>query len=197
VDFRVFHLQNFNGDDMDPSNFNLTLELVDYTDNGPVSVYYVGAPLPQVIDQWTQFTWTVPDTSATALPPGWRGTGDEDPVTFEPRLPPGRNWHNVLQSVDEFRISTMQPGYFYSSNFWEAGFDNVLVVVPSPSCGTSDFNGDGDFGTDADIEAFFACLAGSCCATCFPGGADFNGDGDVGTDQDIEAFFRVLAGGTC
>jgi hypothetical protein len=65
------------------------------------------------------------------------------------------------------------------------------------TCGTSDFNGDGDFGTDADIEAFFACLAGNCCVTCLPSGADFNGDGDVGTDADIEAFFRVLAGGTC
>jgi subtilisin-like proprotein convertase family protein len=66
-----------------------------------------------------------------------------------------------------------------------------------PTCGTSDFNGDGDFGTDQDIEAFFACLAGQCCATCFPGGSDFNGDGDFGTDQDIESFFRVLAGGNC
>jgi Divergent InlB B-repeat domain len=79
-------------------------------------------------------------------------------------------------------------------------------VVTNP-CGTiasagaklyvnsADFNNDGDIGTDADIEAFFACLAGNCCATC--GSADFNGDGDVGTDADIEAFFRVLAGGAC
>src|SRR6185436_18626440 len=62
-------------------------------------------------------------------------------------------------------------------------------------CGSADFNGDGDTGTDADIEAFFACLAGNCCASC--GSADFNGDGDTGTDQDIEAFFRVLGGGSC
>ncbi len=27
-----------------------------------------------------------------------------------------------------------------------------------------DFNGDGDTGTDSDIEAFFACLAGNCCS---------------------------------
>jgi hypothetical protein len=73
----------------------------------------------------------------------------------------------------------------------------TIVAAPGGGCGTSDFNGDGDFGTDQDIEAFFACLAGNCCATCFSGGADFNGDGDVGTDQDIEAFFRVLAGGDC
>jgi hypothetical protein len=64
-------------------------------------------------------------------------------------------------------------------------------------CGTADFNCDGDFGTDQDIEAFFACLAGSCPNAPCSSSADFNGDGDVGTDQDIEAFFRVLAGGTC
>jgi hypothetical protein len=62
-------------------------------------------------------------------------------------------------------------------------------------CGSPDFNGDGSPGTDADIEAFFACLAGDCCPTC--GSADFNSDGDIATDADIEAFFRVLAGGSC
>jgi hypothetical protein len=84
----------------------------------------------------------------------------------------------------------------------EAAVDEVVVTTrnctsPTNGCGTSDFNGDGDFGTDADIESFFACLAGSCCPTCFAGGSDFNGDGDTGTDADIEAFFRVLAGGNC
>gem|GEM_PF-6135312 len=67
-----------------------------------------------------------------------------------------------------------------------------LVVLP---CGIADFDNDTNFGTDQDIEAFFACLAGHCCDTC--GTVDFNGDGDFGTDQDIEAFFRVLAGGNC
>jgi glucose/arabinose dehydrogenase len=75
------------------------------------------------------------------------------------------------------------------ANIWR------IRYAPSRPCCTPDFNGDGDVGTDADIEAFFACLAGSCCATC--GSADFNNDGDVGTDSDIESFFRVLAGGSC
>jgi cytochrome c peroxidase len=65
------------------------------------------------------------------------------------------------------------------------------------TCGSADFDGDGSVGTDADIDAFFACLSGNCCSTCDPHGADFNGDGAVGTDADIEAFFRVLAGGAC
>jgi hypothetical protein len=60
---------------------------------------------------------------------------------------------------------------------------------------SNDFNHDGDPNTDADIEAFFACLAGNCCASC--DSADFNGDGDFATDADIESFFRVLAGGPC
>jgi hypothetical protein len=72
-----------------------------------------------------------------------------------------------------------------------------VLLTPVQNCGISDFNGDGDFGTDQDIEAYFACLAGSCCQMCWQNGADFNGDGDVGTDADIEAFFRVLAGGAC
>lgn len=70
---------------------------------------------------------------------------------------------------------------------------NILYVL-SP-CGTANFNGDGDTGTDSDIEAFFRCLAGNCCLLCES--IDFNGDGDVGTDADIEAFFRVLAGNNC
>jgi subtilisin-like proprotein convertase family protein len=64
-------------------------------------------------------------------------------------------------------------------------------------CGSADFNCDGDVGTDSDIEAFFACLAGICPGAPCTSIADFNGDGDTGTDADIEAFFRVLAGGHC
>jgi hypothetical protein len=79
-------------------------------------------------------------------------------------------------------------GYSLTGGLW--GSSEV-----QPGCGSADFDGDGDVGTDADIEAFFACLGGSCCRTC--GSADFDGDGDTGTDADIEAFFRVLGGGVC
>ena len=90
-------------------------------------------------------------------------------------------------------------GYFLAGNY---------DVVLTNTCGTStsqaavldlanpaDFDGDGDVGTDADIEAFFRCLAGTCCATCLS--IDFNGDGDMGTDFDIHAFFVALGGGGC
>ena len=73
----------------------------------------------------------------------------------------------------------------------------VCALVVQFACGTADFDSDGDSGTDADIEAFFACLAGACCPTCWHLGSDFDADGDSGTDADIESFFRVLAGGPC
>ncbi|HYE61520.1 MAG TPA: hypothetical protein VD997_05960 [Phycisphaerales bacterium] len=75
------------------------------------------------------------------------------------------------------------------------GYELRVVAGGSNPCWTADFNGDGDTGTDQDIEAFFACLGGNCCSTC--GSADFNSDGDTATDQDIEAFFHVLGGGSC
>lgn len=86
--------------------------------------------------------------------------------------------------------------FFEVSWGWEGGAWSAMQIVQlsGPGC-TADADGDGDPGTDADIEAFFACLAGTCCARCSP--ADFNGDGDVGTDADIESFFRVLAGQAC
>jgi hypothetical protein len=74
---------------------------------------------------------------------------------------------------------------------------SFMLSEPPPPCGSPDFDCDGDVGTDADIESFFACLAGTCPAQPCTSTADFNGDGDVGTDADIEAFFRVLAGGQC
>ena len=91
----------------------------------------------------------------------------------------------------------MQNTPFPSGNGIAGGVASWTFTVQGPTCGSSDYDGDGDYGTDFDIQAFFACLGGNCCATCFAGGSDFNGDGDAGTDADIESFFRVLAGGPC
>ncbi|HYE63001.1 MAG TPA: hypothetical protein VD997_13475 [Phycisphaerales bacterium] len=97
-------------------------------------------------------------------------------------------------------LTRVPGGGAWAVGNWSNGTKSFTLterLVAAPACGTSDFNGDGDAGTDQDIEAFFACLGGSCCAWCYAGGADFNGDGDTGTDQDIESFFRVLGGGSC
>ncbi len=103
---------------------------------------------------------------------------------------------SVLNSPTTFgAINYNVPeGVMFSVQYFSQSVRLTVIGVP---CGTADFNGDGDIGTDADIEAFFACLGGDCCATCYAGGADFNADGDIGTDADIESFFRVLGGGAC
>jgi hypothetical protein len=89
-------------------------------------------------------------------------------------------------------------GFAWGENIgWINLDDPTNFVGVTGLCGSADFNCDGDIGTDADIEAFFACLAGSCPGAPCMSSADFNGDGDIGTDADIEAFFRVLAGGAC
>jgi hypothetical protein len=121
----------------------------------------------------------------------------------------GRGFRLADTPLDVYYPVQLQPNQ--TLNLWLA-FDGFTYVGPGsgpagarmgvvtntvslpPDC-SPDFDGDGDIGTDADIEAFFACLAGDCCPTC--GSVDFDGDGDIGTDADIEAFFRVLGGGSC
>src|SRR3954453_9370249 len=68
------------------------------------------------------------------------------------------------------------------------GTDTVSInVVPPSLCGSADFDCDGDTGTDADIEAFFRCISGTCPNLPCASSADFNHDGDSATDADIEA----------
>ncbi len=71
------------------------------------------------------------------------------------------------------------------------------LMTQASHCGSSDYNCDGDVGTDSDIESFFACLSGNCPVAPCQSNADFNCDGEVGTDSDIETFFRVLGGASC
>jgi hypothetical protein len=97
-------------------------------------------------------------------------------------------------TVNQCHITT-QADCATAGGTWTAG--GTCPAACGPHCGSADFNCDGDTGTDSDIEAFFACLAGNCPPLPCISSADFNGDGDTGTDSDIEAFFRVLAGGSC
>ncbi len=113
-------------------------------------------------------------------------------------------FHHQISAQPTFTLNGIEHDFQHWSSGQPATFDYIspaggdtLTAIYSGVCGTSDFNCDGDVGTDADIEAFFACLSGSCPPPPCANSADFNGDGDVGTDQDIEAFFRVLSGLPC
>jgi hypothetical protein len=136
----------------------------------------------------------------------YAGTGTPPPTVFNSSnpLPAGTYYMALYYAGIQIQPNSPQTdgrwhvrGTTQNNGFNFAGTIQVVNDGCTLPCGTADFDGDGDTGTDADIEAFFACLAGNCCATCYPGGADFNADGDTGTDADIESFFRVLAGGPC
>ncbi|MFM9098015.1 MAG: PEP-CTERM sorting domain-containing protein [Phycisphaerales bacterium] len=90
--------------------------------------------------QWTTLSVTF-DPRSTVLPPGWRGSGAEDPVTYEPVLPAGVTFADVLAGVDTVAFTTLQPGMFFGFTDHDIRIDNVRVerTVPSPA----DLNGDG------------------------------------------------------
>ena len=101
------------------------------------------------------------------------------------------------QTLSRVSLAVVEDRLYIAGDFGYIGAsraDNFAWIQACPRTCTPDFDGDGTPDTDADIEAFFLCLAGTCCPRCT---ADFNNDGDSATDADIESFFRVLAGGNC
>jgi len=117
---------------------DLVLELRDYT-NPPagypwVSVWYDLGDLFASPTQWKTFSVSIADTSAATLPAGWGGYGAEDPVTFEPILPPGRTFASVLAGVDEIALTTLKPGFFYGFTDFDVAIDNVTINrIPEPA----------------------------------------------------------------
>ncbi|HLP83590.1 MAG TPA: hypothetical protein VK157_04510, partial [Phycisphaerales bacterium] len=197
VDVRVNFIRNFFGN---PTPQKIVLELRDY-DNPPnglpyVSVFKVLGEVTGDFQDWQTFSTTIDPTSAT-LPAGWGGYGDEDPVTFEPRLPAGRTFANVLASVDKVLFTTAQPGYFYVSGFFDVAYDNIAISTPAPACDSIDFNQNEVFPEDQDVIDFFSVLAGAECPTGTCNDIDFNNNGVFPEDQDVIDFFTVLAGGNC
>lgn len=117
---------------------DLVIELVDYNPPGSnypyVSVYAHLGTLSAAQPGWRHFEAIIQDPQSTTLPPGWGGTGDEDPTTFEPRLPPDRTFASVLQNVEEIRFTTFVPGFFYGfTNFVMAVDNPTVAVVPEPA----------------------------------------------------------------
>jgi hypothetical protein len=141
-------------------------------------------------------------TPGTLVPEGTEFFFDlnvSNPIT-NGYLSRGLNSGKVLLMVTSLHPASGGPGGPTGEQAYPAFFTKENAL--SPTLGYSarleldvvaypyvDFDLDGDVGTDADIEAFFACLGGG------PGNADFDMDGDTGTDADIEAFFRALGGG--
>lgn len=115
----------------------LVVELRDYDDppNGfpYVSVWTRIGVLDPAIPGWQRMAVAIRDATATELPPGWGGYGAEDPDTFEPMLPPGRTFANVLAGADEIAFTTLVPGFFYGFTLFDVAIDNIFIrAAPVP-----------------------------------------------------------------
>ncbi len=139
VDLRNFVFLSFFENPIDPSSRPIILELFDEGDpnefGDEVSVWFRGPDMPSMEEGWKSYEFLIPVPAGDELPAGWGGTGAEDPVTFEPKLPAGRTFRSVLQNVTRVTISTFEPGYFYAFSIIEFGADNVVVeTVGGPVC---------------------------------------------------------------
>ena len=108
----------------------LVLDLRSYSlaQNGYpwTSVWYPLALLESGQD-WARYTVTF-DPNAAALLAGWGGSGAEDPVTFEPRLPDGLTFADVLARVESVAFTTLEPGMFYGFADFDLRIDNLHVA---------------------------------------------------------------------
>jgi hypothetical protein len=89
------------------------------------SVWYVLGTL-SADPAWHTYSVTF-SPSSNDLPAGWGGYGAEDPVTFEPILPPGITYADVMASTDELAFTTYEPGWFFGFTDFDVRYDNVFV----------------------------------------------------------------------
>ncbi len=125
---------------------DLVVELRDY-DNVSTTLPYVSVwyDLADITTNsvngnpgWSNLSVSVTDPTATDLPPGWGGYGDEDPITFAPILPADRTFADVLAGVDEIVFTTLTPGFFFAFTDYDVAIDNpTLSFAPIPEPGTA------------------------------------------------------------
>ncbi|HYF16077.1 MAG TPA: hypothetical protein VD971_13490 [Phycisphaerales bacterium] len=71
----------------------------------------------------------------------------------------------------------------------------ILTGTVTTPCTDIDFNNDGLYPDNLDLQDFIAVFGGADCPGC--DSIDFNGDGLFPDNEDIFAFFRVFGGGDC
>ncbi|HYF15661.1 MAG TPA: choice-of-anchor X domain-containing protein [Phycisphaerales bacterium] len=74
---------------------------------------------------------------------------------------------------------------------------NTNVACGPVGCDSIDFNGDGLFPDNQDLQDFLDVFGGGTCSTGTCGDLDFNNDGLFPDNLDLEAFFSVFGGGPC
>lgn len=90
------------------------------------SVWFKLATL-QTGQGWTTYSVTFAPRSRV-LPEGWGGYGASNPVTFEPMLPEGVTFADVMAQMSEMAFTTLQPGYFYGEADFDLRVDNITIT---------------------------------------------------------------------
>lgn len=142
IDVRVENL-NFFGQDVSRP---FLVDFIDFdTAQGGFpwsSVWFKFGDISQAQNsQWTTFTVSF-DPRTQQLPDGWHGSGAEDPNTFEPILPEGVTFADVLSGVDMIRFTTLEYGFFFGFTDHTVGIDNISIYRSVPAC-LADLNNDG------------------------------------------------------
>jgi hypothetical protein len=97
--------------------------------------------------------------ASNATIPGLIGTDQPNLTPDNQLMVPCHN--GTVQKVDRMTGASLGVIVANGAGGMTATLESVLVL-PNP-CGSADFDGDGDVGTDFDIEAFFRVLAGGHC----------------------------------
>ena len=95
-------------------------------DGYPYSSVWYNLGVIEADPEWHAYSITFTPGS-TELPEGWGGYGAEDPDTFEPILPEGVTFADVMASTDELAFTTFEPGWFYGFTIFDARFDNLSI----------------------------------------------------------------------
>lgn len=96
-------------------------------DGYPWSSVWVVLGTIQADPEWHAYSVSF-DPASTEMPAGWGGYGAEDPVTFEPMLPDGVTFADVMANVDELAFTTFEPGMFYGFTIFDARMDNLRIT---------------------------------------------------------------------
>lgn len=79
---------------------------------------------------WQHFEAQIDNTSSSTLPAGWSASSS----LLGDGLPDGVSFADVLKKVDQVRITTAVPGFFYGDSSVNITIDNIAVTaVPEPS----------------------------------------------------------------
>jgi hypothetical protein len=186
----------------DPATFCYRLELVLATGQT-----FLGQNSTR---NWRVAWLGVADADSTSSAALWSGSVSSRPWNDADvsALPPSAPQHlGGLVASARIVYDTNSDGTFEDPTFptgnassADEAYNVVLYVgniTPPVGCDSIDFNGDGLFPDNADLEDFLSVFGGGPCSTGTCGDIDFNNDGLFPDNADLEAFFSVFGGGPC